>query len=123
MTDAQNYFNNVVHLRIPNITFAGVDGATNSPGGSADIEVILDIAVAGSVAQGAKIVVYFAPNDEQGWVVAITTAIHDTPNKPSVLSISGSGEAGAWRPPSNTMRAAPTPAPPPPRPPITASPA
>ena len=96
MADVQNYFNNVVHLPIPNITFAGVDGATNSPGGSADIEVILDIAVAGSVAQGAKIVVYFAPNDEQGWVDAITTAIHDTTNKPSVLSISWAGEESGW---------------------------
>src|SRR6266852_1156762 len=84
MTDVQNYFNNVVHLPIPNVTFAGVDGATNSPGGSADIEVILDIAVAGSVD-------------------AITTAIHDTTNKPSVLSISWAGEESGWGSAINSM--------------------
>jgi hypothetical protein len=86
----------VVHLPVPNVSFVGIDGATNSPGGSADIEVILDICVAGSVAQGAKIVVYFAPNTGQGFVDAITTASHDNTNKPSVLSISWGGNESGW---------------------------
>lgn len=31
---------------------------------------------------------YFAEWSEQGWIDAVTTAIHDTVNKPSVISIS-----------------------------------
>lgn len=88
VTDVQQYFNTVVNLPVPNVTSVGVDGATNSPGGGADIEVILDICVAGSVAPGANIVVYFAPNSEQGFVDVLTTALHDTTNHPEVLSIS-----------------------------------
>src|SRR5271170_3195803 len=96
ISDVQDYFNNVVHLPAPNVSFVGVDGATNSPGGGADIEVILDISVAGSVAPGAKIVVYFAPNTFQGFVDVITTAVHDNTNKPSVLSISWGGGESGW---------------------------
>jgi kumamolisin len=60
---------------------------------SADGEVMLDIEVAGAVAPGARIVVYFAPNTDQGFVDAIAHAIHDTTYKPSVISISwGSAE-------------------------------
>ncbi len=55
---------------------------------------MLDIEVAAAVAPGANIVVYFAPNTDQGFVDAIATAVHDTTNKPSVISISwGSAEA------------------------------
>jgi kumamolisin len=49
---------------------------------------MLDIEVAASLAPEAKIVVYFAQFTEQGWVQAITTAIHDRQHRPSVLSIS-----------------------------------
>ena len=38
---------------------------------------MLDIEVAGAVAPGARIVVYFAPNTDQGFVDAIAHAIHD----------------------------------------------
>ena len=96
IADIQSYFNNTVHMPAPSVTAVGVDGATNSPGQSADIEVVLDIDVAGSVAPGAKIVVYFAPNTLQGWIDAITTAIHDTVNRPSVISISWAGEESGW---------------------------
>jgi hypothetical protein len=95
-TDIQNYFTNTVKLPVPNVIAVGVDGAKNSPGQSADTEVILDIDVAGSVAKGAKLVVYFAPNTTQGWIDAITTAVHDTTNNPSVLSISWAGEESGW---------------------------
>jgi kumamolisin len=95
-TDIQAYFNNTVHLPVPTVVSVGVDGATNSPGQSADTEVILDIDVAGSVAPGARIVVYFAPNTVQGWIDAITTAVHDTTNRPSVLSISWAGGESGW---------------------------
>jgi acylphosphatase len=52
--------------------------------------------VAGSVAPGAKIVVYFAPNTVQGFIDAITTAIHDTTHRPSVISISWAGGESGW---------------------------
>ena len=96
IADIQNYFNNVVHLPVPAVVTVGVDGATNSPGQSADLEVVLDIDVAGSVAPGAKIVVYFAPNTAQGWIDAITTAVHDNTNRPSVISISWAGNESGW---------------------------
>jgi len=75
-------------LTAPTLVDVGVDGATNSPGSQADTEVVLDIDVAGAVAQHARIAVYFAPWTEQGWVDVVTTAVHDATNDPSVLSIS-----------------------------------
>jgi kumamolisin len=57
---------------------------------------MLDIEVAAAVAPGANIVVYFAPNTDQGFIDAIATAIHDTKNKPSVISISWGAAESAW---------------------------
>ncbi|QCP52773.1 hypothetical protein FAZ95_26935 [Trinickia violacea] len=104
-SDIQTWFTNVAKLPVPAVSFVGIDGATNSPGvdTGSDTEVMLDIAVAGSVAPGAKIVVYFAPNTGQGWVDAFTTAIHDTTNKPAVLSISWGGNESGWGSTINTM--------------------
>ena len=82
----------------PTVTAVSVDGGTNSPttADSADGEVMLDIEVAASVAPGANIVVYFTPNTDQGFIDAITTAVHDTTNKPSVISISWGGPESTW---------------------------
>ena len=96
LADIQNYFNNTVHLPVPSVVSVSVDGALNTPGASADLEVILDIDVAAAVAPGAKIVVYFAPNSVQGFVDAITTAVHDTVNRPCVISISWGGNEAGW---------------------------
>jgi kumamolisin len=77
----------------------GVDGASNTPAGdpnSADGEVLLDIEIVGAIAPGAKIAVYFAPNTDQGFLDAITTAIHDSVRKPSVISISWGGAESTW---------------------------
>ena len=57
---------------------------------------MLDIEVAASVAPGAKIAVYFTPNTDQGFIDAITTAVHDETNKPSVISISWGGPESTW---------------------------
>ena len=96
-SDLQTYFNGV-GLSTPNVVAVGVDGGSNSPGdpNGADGEVELDIEVAGSVANAANIAVYFAPNTDQGFIDAITTAVHDTTNKPSVLSISWGGPESSW---------------------------
>ena len=80
------------------ITAVSVDGGKNAPSkaSSADGEVMLDIEVAGSVAPGAKIAVYFTPNTDQGFIDAITTAVHDATNKPSAISISWGGPESTW---------------------------
>ena len=83
-------------LDVPEIVAVGVDGGANNPddGSGANGEVALDIQVAGGVARGARIAVYFAPNTSQGFVDAISQAVHDDAHKPSVISISwGSSEA------------------------------
>lgn len=78
----------------PPLVDVGVNGATNSPGSgsvfNADAEVTLDISVAGSVAQGAHVQVYFTTWDENGWVLALKRAVHPHAGerRPSVLSIS-----------------------------------
>ena len=68
----------------------GVNAASNTPGGPDDAEVTLDIEVAGAVAQGARISIYFTTWDENGWVLALKRAVHPHPGeqRPSVLSIS-----------------------------------
>jgi kumamolisin len=79
----------------PTVIAVPVGHGKNQPGNpnGADGEVMLDIEVAGAVAPGARIVVYFAPNTDQGFVDAIAQAIHDAKYKPSVISISwGSAE-------------------------------
>ena len=95
--DMQAYFSKI-RIPLPVIQSQSVDGGLNSPStaDSADGEVALDIQVAGSVAPGAKIVVYFTPNTDQGFLDAITTALHDTVNKPSVISISWGAAESQW---------------------------
>ncbi len=82
----------------PSVTAVGVDGGSNSPGTDqgADGEVMLDVEVVGAVAPGASIVVYFAPNTDQGFIDAVSTAVHDTTHRPSVVSISWGGPEDSW---------------------------
>ena len=91
-SDITSYFGGL-GIKPPTVVAVSVDGGTNAPGdpNGADGEVALDIQVAGAIAPGAKIAVYFAPNTDQGFIDAITTAVHDTANKPSVISISWGG--------------------------------
>ncbi|MFD2934020.1 S53 family peptidase [Spirosoma flavum] len=85
-------------IKPPSVVAVSVDGGHNAPttADGADGEVMLDIEVAGGVAPGAKIVVYFAPNTDQGFLDAITTAMHDTKYKPSVISISWGAAEKDW---------------------------
>jgi kumamolisin len=96
-SDIDTYFGGL-GLTPPPVVAVSVDGGTNSPGdpNGADGEVALDIQVAGSIANGAKLAVYFAPNTDQGFIDAITTAVHDATNKPSILSISWGGPESSW---------------------------
>ena len=97
-SDLDAYFSGL-GLSTPTVIPVSVDGGTNAPSSanSDDAEVVLDIQVAGAAAPGAKLVVYFAPNDaaSNGFLDALTKAIHDTENNPSVISIS-------WGGPENT---------------------
>jgi kumamolisin len=97
-TDLASYFGGLGRP-VPEVVSVGVDGASNSPTGDPngpDAEVELDIEVVGALAPSARIVVYFAPNSEQGFVDALNTAVHDHGNAPSVISISWGGPEDSW---------------------------
>jgi kumamolisin len=97
-SDLDAYFGGL-GIATPTVTAVSVDGATNSPEGDpngADGEVLLDIEVVGAIAPGARIAVYFAPNSDQGFIDAVTTAVHDQENKPSVISISWGAPESTW---------------------------
>jgi kumamolisin len=82
----------------PQVVSVSVDHGRHQPSTAdgADGEVMLDIEVVGAIAPGAGIAVYFAPNTDQGFIDAITTAAHDTVNRPSVISISWGGPEVSW---------------------------
>jgi kumamolisin len=101
-TDLATYFSSLNINPAPTVTAVSVDGGANTPGGAADGEVMLDIEVAGSIAPGANIAVYFAPNTDQGFIDAIADAVHDTTRKPSVISISWGGPEDGWTAQSQT---------------------
>ncbi|MGB6898546.1 MAG: S53 family peptidase [Candidatus Acidiferrum sp.] len=93
------YFQSLGIGTAPSVTAATYpNGGTNSPGTNAldpnnpDVEVMLDIEVSGSIAPGAKIVVYFAPDaSDQSFLGVMNAIITDTVNKPNIVSISWGG--------------------------------
>src|SRR5439155_945775 len=95
--DLKTYFKKL-NVNRPQVVAIGVDGGANVPGPdpNTDAEVMLDIEVAGAVAPGAKIAVYFAPNTDQGFLDAVNTALHDNVRNPSVISISWGGPEDSW---------------------------
>ena len=95
--DITAYFKSIGVTK-PKVTAVLVDKGKNKSDGvnGADGEVMLDIEVAGAVAAGAHIVVYFAPNTDQGFIDAISTAVHDSKNNPSIISISWGGPESTW---------------------------
>jgi kumamolisin len=95
--DLDTYFSGL-GITAPPVTAVGVDGAGNGGGqdpSGADGEVLLDIEVAGSVAPGAAQTVYFAPNTDQGFIDAVTDAVHATPT-PTAVSISWGQSEDSW---------------------------
>ena len=92
--ELETYFADM-NIPMPEVTAISVGDGSNNPGVDldADGEVFLDIAVAGSVAPKAKIVVYFAKMPTTNDVIdAILQAIHqsekDSTNNPTVIPIS-----------------------------------
>lgn len=103
--DLQAYFAGL-GVPAPKVIPVSVDHAANQPTGDPggpDGEVVLDIEVSGSIVPGAEIAVYFAPNTDAGFLDAVTTAAHDTVNKPSVISISWGAAESDWT--AQTMKA------------------
>ncbi len=98
VAELKHYFS-TLGIAPPKVTSHAVGGARNRPTGDAsgaDGEVLLDIEVAGAIAPGARIAVYFAPNTDAGFLDAISTAIHDPVARPSVVSISWAGPEASW---------------------------
>lgn len=97
MEDITAYFTQL-GIAVPQVAIVPVDGGTNNPTtpDSADGEVMLDIEVAAAVSPDAKLVVYFTTNTDKGFFDAIQAAVHDTQNKPSIISISWGSAENNW---------------------------
>jgi kumamolisin len=89
--DLKQYFQRL-GVPEPRVSSVSVDHGQNRPTGnpdSADGEVMLDLEVIGAVAPGAHIVTYFTPDtSDRSFIDALTHAVHDDVNRPSVISIS-----------------------------------
>jgi kumamolisin len=83
----------------PKVTVVPFEGdGGNNPGFNAldpfcrDAEVMLDLQVAGGMAPGAELLVYFARDDsDEGFLSAMSAIVHDAVNKPDIISISWGG--------------------------------
>ena len=98
-TDLSNYWKQLGLSATPKVSAVSVGKGSNNPTGDPngpDAEVMLDIEVSSAIAPGAKIVAYFAENTDAGFLNAITTAVHDTVNHPSAVSISWGGPESSW---------------------------
>jgi kumamolisin len=98
-TDLSHYWTQLKLTETPTVSAVAVGNGSNNPTGDPngpDGEVMLDIEVSGAIAPGAKIVAYFADNTDAGFLNAITTAVHDNTNKPSIVSISWGGPESSW---------------------------
>jgi kumamolisin len=91
-SDLQIFFKEI-GVALPNVAAVSVDHSGNHPTrrGADDGEVMLDIEVAGAVAPKANIAVYFGPNQGNGFLDAVSAAVHDTQRHPGVVSISWGG--------------------------------
>lgn len=96
-SDLTRYFEQIGHA--PDLRFE-ILGTSDKPNQNSrhDVEVALDIQLAGGLAPGARIVTYFAHGNEKGWVDALDWAIHDRKNQPSILSISWGAAEDFWQP-------------------------
>lgn len=77
--DIQRYFTFLGIAASPNVTWVGIDGATNNPSDTsgANYEVCLDIDIIASLVPKALTVVYFAQNTMQSFLNAINRAVHE----------------------------------------------
>src|SRR5262249_21334573 len=84
-----------IGIKRPEVSWVSVDHARPSASG-ADAQVTLDIEIVGALAPAAKIIVYFAPNTDAGFIDAVATATQDDEHRPSVLLIGWGGVEQTW---------------------------
>jgi hypothetical protein len=96
-SDLKAYFSKL-GIEMPKVTWESIDGAENvsTRSDGLDFQITLNIEVAGAAAPGAHLVVYFAPNTEQGFLDAVEKAIADEVNRPSVLPITWGQPETNW---------------------------
>jgi kumamolisin len=97
-SDFKTYFASL-GVASPTVKSVDVDQGSNQPSGDPngpDGEVTLDIEIVGAIAPGATIAVYFTQNSDAGFIDAVSRAVHDTSNNPSVVSISWGGPESSW---------------------------
>ncbi|AGK49742.1 MULTISPECIES: S53 family peptidase [Burkholderia] len=97
--EVQQYFSGLGLARQPKLVDVNVGAGRNAPTGDPsgpDGEVALDIEVAGAIAPGATLAIYFAQNSDAGFIQAVNQAVHDTTNRPSVVSISWGAAEASW---------------------------
>lgn len=97
--DLATFCQNANIQTIPAVRTVSVNNTPTDQRDGAEGEVMLDVEVVGGACPAATIVVYFSTFDENGWISALDTAVHDQDNPLSVLSISwGYAEdaQGAW---------------------------
>ena len=75
----------------PEVTSVSVDGASTTAQDNAVGEVMMDVEIAAGLCPAAKIVIYFAPNTDDGFIDLLDNAIYDHTNDPGVLSMSWGG--------------------------------
>ncbi len=88
LSDAMAQMRRPVPLVVP--VSVPVNGRTSGYNGGTppDEEVTLDVQALAAIVPAARIVVYCAPNSEDGMASAIAAALADSTNNPTVLSIS-----------------------------------
>lgn len=88
-SDVAAYFQKI-GVPAPNLQIVAVDGVSTDPDADPEStgEVMLDIDVAGAMAGGAKVAVYFSTFDEKGFIDILSAVINDAANDPGVLSVS-----------------------------------
>lgn len=87
--DVTAYFQKI-GVPAPNVEIVAVDGVGTDPTADPNStgEVMLDVDMAGALAGGAKVAVYFSTFDEKGLVDILSAVINDAANDPGVLSVS-----------------------------------
>ncbi len=87
-SDLGTYFS-AFGLPSPAVETVSVDGATNNPVADpqANGELVLSLEILGSVAPGAKLVVYQAPNTELGTIDGLAAAVFDQERHPNVVCL------------------------------------
>lgn len=83
-------------LEAPTVIQVPVPGVDQPPDMTMDRELALDVQVAGATAPGATLLIYVAADGFAGVIDAVSYAVHDEANHPTILSISFGAVESAW---------------------------